>query len=184
MAEATRPLLHVGHLKVAYPLRSTLLRRRIGENVAVGDVTFDVELNVALREQLSAGVFDVAFVAAEHGLHAQQQLLHRERLGHVVVGAELEALHAIAFFAARGDHDDRHTPRVVLAHQPRDFAAGDVGQHQVEQNQVGFPRASAGDAGGSLLSRHVLLEDGRYRFNPAVRTRCDAEDFLAHLTTE
>jgi len=42
MAEATRPLLHVGHLKVAYPVRSTLLRRKTGENVAVSDVTFDV----------------------------------------------------------------------------------------------------------------------------------------------
>lgn len=42
-------------------------------------------------------------------------------------------------------------------------------------------QALAGDAPGSQPSRHVLLEDGRYRFNPAVRTRCDAEDFLAHL---
>lgn len=37
------------------------------------------------------------------------------------------------------------------------------------------------DAPKHQSSRYVLLEDGRYRFNPAVRTRCDAEDFLAHL---
>jgi oligopeptide transport system ATP-binding protein len=36
------PLLRVSHLKVAYPIRSSLLRRKIGENLAVKDVSFDV----------------------------------------------------------------------------------------------------------------------------------------------
>jgi len=36
------PLLSVSHLKVAYPLRSAVLRRKIGENLAVSDVTFDI----------------------------------------------------------------------------------------------------------------------------------------------
>ena len=35
-------LLSVSHLKVAYPIRSTFLQRKIGENVAVDDVTFDI----------------------------------------------------------------------------------------------------------------------------------------------
>ena len=36
------PLLNVAHLRVAYPIRSTFLQRRIGENVAVDDVTFSI----------------------------------------------------------------------------------------------------------------------------------------------
>lgn len=40
MSEA--PLLKVSHLKVAYPIRSSFLQRRIGENVAVDDVTFSI----------------------------------------------------------------------------------------------------------------------------------------------
>lgn len=40
--DASTPLLSVRNLKVAYPIRSTLLQRRIGENVAVDGVTFDI----------------------------------------------------------------------------------------------------------------------------------------------
>ena len=36
------PLLRVRNLKVAYPIRSSILLRRTGENVAVSDVSFDV----------------------------------------------------------------------------------------------------------------------------------------------
>jgi ABC-type glutathione transport system ATPase component len=41
-APGAAPLLSVRHLKVAYPIRSSVLLRRTGENVAVGDVSFDV----------------------------------------------------------------------------------------------------------------------------------------------
>jgi oligopeptide transport system ATP-binding protein len=37
------PLLRVSNLRVAYPIRSTFLQRRIGENVAVDDVTFSID---------------------------------------------------------------------------------------------------------------------------------------------
>ncbi|NBE85385.1 ABC transporter ATP-binding protein [Micromonospora rubida] len=43
MPEAkSAPLLRVAHLKVAYPIRSSLLQRQISANVAVSDVTFDI----------------------------------------------------------------------------------------------------------------------------------------------
>jgi ABC-type glutathione transport system ATPase component len=38
----TAPLLSVAHLKVAYPIRSSILLRTVGENLAVSDVTFDI----------------------------------------------------------------------------------------------------------------------------------------------
>ncbi|HET8588104.1 MAG TPA: ATP-binding cassette domain-containing protein [Nakamurella sp.] len=36
------PILRVQHLRVSYPIRSSVMLRRVGENVAVSDVTFDV----------------------------------------------------------------------------------------------------------------------------------------------
>jgi oligopeptide transport system ATP-binding protein len=41
-AFGTIPLLSVKNLRVAYPIRSPILLRRIGENLAVSDVSFDV----------------------------------------------------------------------------------------------------------------------------------------------
>ncbi|MDQ0614436.1 oligopeptide transport system ATP-binding protein [Microbacterium sp. W4I4] len=42
MAESSAPLLSVEHLKVSYPLRSSVLQRKIGENLAVSDVNFEI----------------------------------------------------------------------------------------------------------------------------------------------
>jgi len=42
MAEESAALLSVAHLKVAYPVRSSILMRKTGENVAVSDVNFDI----------------------------------------------------------------------------------------------------------------------------------------------
>ena len=73
---------------------------------------------------------DAAHVGADPG----EQLARRERLGDVVVGADLEAEHAIGFLAARGHHDDRHVaaPAQLAAH----LDAIAAGQHQVEHDAV------------------------------------------------
>ncbi|MBX3078205.1 MAG: ABC transporter ATP-binding protein [Cryobacterium sp.] len=42
MTESSAPLLSVSHLKVAYPIRSSILLRKTGENLAVSDVNFDI----------------------------------------------------------------------------------------------------------------------------------------------
>ena len=86
---------------------------------------------------------DLIVVLARAGLAAdaahvradpREQLARRERLGDVVVGADLEAEHAIGFFAARGHHDDRHVDaRAQLA---ADLDAVAAGQHQIEHDAV------------------------------------------------
>ena len=43
MTDSSTPLLSVTHLKVAYPVRSSILLRKIGENLAVSDVSFDIQ---------------------------------------------------------------------------------------------------------------------------------------------
>src|SRR5664279_1909319 len=49
--------------------------------------------------------------APQDAAHARDELARRERLGDVVVGAELEADDAIDLVAARGEKEDRHVAR-------------------------------------------------------------------------
>ncbi|MDQ0643741.1 ABC transporter ATP-binding protein [Microbacterium murale] len=42
MTDQSNPLLSVEHLKVSYPIRSSILLRKTGENVAVSDVNFEL----------------------------------------------------------------------------------------------------------------------------------------------
>ncbi|GGD69230.1 ABC transporter ATP-binding protein [Microbacterium murale] len=42
MTDQSKPLLSVEHLKVSYPIRSSILLRKTGENVAVSDVNFEI----------------------------------------------------------------------------------------------------------------------------------------------
>ena len=73
--------------------------------------------------------------AAQVGLDARQQLRHLERLGDVVVGAELEADDLVDHLAARGEHDHRRLD-AALAQLAADVEAAHARQHQVEQQQV------------------------------------------------
>ena len=72
---------------------------------------------------------------AQHRLDPQHQLAGAERLGHVVVGAQLEADDPVGLGAERGQHDHRD---VAAGAQPAaDLETVDPGQHQVEDHQVG-----------------------------------------------
>jgi hypothetical protein len=50
----------------------------------------------------------VELAAAQLGAHAAEQLAHREGLGDVVVGADLEADHLVDLGVLGGEQDDRH----------------------------------------------------------------------------
>ena len=52
-------------------------------------------------------------------MNARQQFSHGERLGHVVVSAQIESGDLIFFLAARREHDDRYL--APLADLPDDF---------------------------------------------------------------
>ena len=79
--------------------------------------------------------------AAQVRADAREQLLHRERLGEVVVGAGVEAAHLVALGVERGDHDDRGL-LVGLAQLLGDLVAVHAGEHEVEQDRGrgGTPR--------------------------------------------
>ena len=55
--------------------------------------------------ELALGVADRA---AQQRAHARQHFLEMEGLGHVIVGAGVEALHLVAPAVARGQHEHRH----------------------------------------------------------------------------
>src|SRR6266851_9815667 len=104
----------------------------------------------------------------KHGVDTCQHLADRERLGDVVVGAELEADDLVDLGVLGGDHDDRHP--AVLAQRAAEVEAAHARQHQVEQDQVG-PRGScaaeargpvAGFLHGEAGRRQVVLEHLAY----------------------
>jgi hypothetical protein len=92
----------------------------------------EVELHFAERVLVAGGD---AMHAAEHGLDAREELHEAERLGHVVVGAELQADDLVDLLPARGQHDHR-SPAPVPAQLLADIEAAFLRQHDVEHDQV------------------------------------------------
>ena len=84
---------------------------------------------------------------AQDGADAGGQLVGVERLGDVVVGAEVEALGLVGGRALRGQQDDRDRP--ALAQLAHDLDAVEVGHHDVEQHDV---RADLFGLGEGLLA--------------------------------
>ncbi len=68
-------------------------------------------------------------------LHPADELSGRERLGHVVVGAELQAEDAVDLVAPGRQHDDRHVG--LLTDVAREVETALARQHHVEHEQVG-----------------------------------------------
>ena len=64
------------------------------------------EVEVEVGEGVAREALHLAVGAPQHGLHARQQLADRERLGHVVVGAELEPEELVDLVVPAGEHED------------------------------------------------------------------------------
>src|SRR5690554_4811314 len=73
-------------------------------------------------------------LAAQYGLDAGHQLTGVERLGQVVVGAQLQPLDTAGFVALGGEHDDRGAV-ALLAQALAGLEPILAGQHQVEHYQ-------------------------------------------------
>ena len=76
---------------------------------------------------------------AQHRLDASDELGGGERLGEVVVAAELEAEHAVDLAVARGEED--HRDLRGLAQPTAHLQPVDVGQTDVEHDEAGPVRA-------------------------------------------
>ena len=103
---------------------------------------------------------------AQVGLDARHQLARGERLGDVVVGAQLQAEDLVELLAARRQHDDRDV--ALGADALADLEPVEPGQHQVEHHQVdrlavdhleGVVAARGGDHREPGVAQRVL-DDG------------------------
>jgi len=111
---------------------------------------FGIDAQRLGMDRRAAGRLAVQLGAPQMGIDARHELLHRERLGDVVVRAELESLHSIGVLHFRGEHDDRHTG--ACTELSTDLFTGQVGEHEIQDHQ----------------GRTFLLKDGE-RFDPARR---------------
>jgi hypothetical protein len=80
-----------------------------------------------------------------------QQLLHGERLDHVVVGAGVETGDPFADRSARGEEDDGHVD-AVAAQRPAHLDAVHPGQHHIQQDRVQARVTSRGQSGGAVVT--------------------------------
>ncbi|MCY1350503.1 hypothetical protein D9M69_367380 [compost metagenome] len=109
----------------------------LGAQVDASAIAFDpsaqqVEAQVG---GLQVGEGGGAGTAAQQGAHPRQQLGEGERLDQVVVGAQLQALHAVGDAVAGGEEQHRHAA-AGLAQAAQDLPAVAAGQHHVEDDQV------------------------------------------------
>ena len=77
-----------------------------------------------------------ADAAAQGGAQPGQQLVHAERLGQVVVGAEVERGHLVGLRLPDREHDDRH--RRPSPQAADDVEPVDAGQPEVQEHDVGM----------------------------------------------
>src|SRR5579872_2413581 len=95
----------------------------------------------------------VQLVTAEQSAYARQQLAEVERFRQVVIGADIEAAHAVLHGIARRQHEDRHG----VSPQPdgaADLPAIGTGQHQVQDDEVELLYGSETQSLGAI--RHAL----------------------------
>src|SRR5438093_227175 len=112
---------------------------RVAFHADLEAVAVDLEL-ADLHVRLLLGVAGTG--AAGDRADAGEQLARRERLGHVVVGAHLEAEDLVTLLDAAGDHDHGDVLGVrVLLEAAADLPAVELRDHDVEQDQVGVDLA-------------------------------------------
>src|SRR5262249_22143956 len=110
--------------------------------------------------ELEHALGDGAGRAAQQRADARDQLGGAERLGHVVVGADLEAQELVALTGARGHHQDRNV--ALLSNAARDLEAVNAGEPQVENHER---RLDPGEVrqGPPAVRRGVALEPRRLK---------------------
>jgi len=112
----------------------------------------EVELDVGVAQHLAV----VGGGAAQQRAQPREQLLERERLHQVVVGARVQPGDAVAHLVARGEHQDRRLG-ACAAQPPAGLDAVDVGHQHVEHDRVRLPLVVHGDRGGAVLGGHHVV---------------------------
>ncbi|MDR9158743.1 hypothetical protein FEP45_03792 [Burkholderia multivorans] len=99
--------------------------------VRIGDPADLVERERAVPHDGRAA----AGAAPRQRAHARLELVQRERLGHVVVGAEIEPFHALVDAVGGGQDQDREIG-IARAQALQHVEPGHFGQAEIEDQQV------------------------------------------------
>src|SRR5687767_4229188 len=145
-------------------------RHRFAATPDFGSIEIDV--GVANPDRRRRGV---GLAAPQQRRNPGAQLANAERLGHVVVGAGLEAQHLLGFLRARRQHQDRRAypaaPQLAA-----DLEAVFARQHDVQQDRVERLGARAPQGFDAVLNHRDLIplkgqivferqRDGRFVFD-------------------
>ena len=117
--------------------------------------------------------------AAHVRLDARHQLAHGERLCDIVVRAQLEAHDLVGLLLSRGQHDDRNV--ALRTHAAADLEAVHLGQHDVEQNEVGRLGERLVQTFRAVIGRHGIVALAAEVEHQDIRDRLfvlDNEDFF------
>ena len=96
-------------------------------------------------DRIAAALLGRADATAGGRADARDELAHRERLDEIVVGADLERVHAVVLGPARGDDDDRRADPLG-ARRLDQLPPVELGEHQVEHADVRILVAEAREA--------------------------------------
>ena len=130
----------------ARPAREVVQDAELGQR-EVGLLRLDDHLVAVDVDHEPSAEEDEALRARRHLLHGavppehipqpRHQDARAERLRDIVLRAELDACDDIGLLALRGDHHDRDRSRLlVLLHPPAHLESVEVGQHEVEDDEV------------------------------------------------
>ena len=75
-------------------------------------------------------------LVAQRRPHPGEKLVHAERLGYIIVGAEIERLDLAGLVAAARKHDDGHA-LIAGADGSQQLVSLHVGQAEIENDQIG-----------------------------------------------
>ena len=113
-------------------LRLDRQRLAVAQQAVAGEVDLDPPRSTTGRRRLDR---DALLGSPEEGPDPGRQLAQAERLRDVVVGAQLEPDDLVELGVLGRQHHDRHAR--LGPDDPADLDAGQLGQHEVEEDQVG-----------------------------------------------
>jgi hypothetical protein len=120
----------------------------------------------------------------QHGADARLQLREVDGFGEVIVGTCVQPRHLVLRGIPRGDQDDRDEgQRSVVLDPARDLITVDVGEHHIEQDQVGRISAHPVERLRAIAGLdHVVAAKPQSRCNDldVVGVVVDDQDLAAH----
>src|SRR5215472_17128050 len=122
--------------------RGQIHKAAIFADLAAVEIDFDVSEAATAGLRLGTG-------AAKQGFDSGAELVHAERLGDVIVGAEFQTHHLFGFLRLGGEHENRRAA-AAAAEIAADFKSILAGQHDVEHDQIELVLLGAAEGVGAV----------------------------------